>query len=382
MARQFCGFILAACALSLGAGCATSAYGPIPGRGQAPAQYTVAPKKMSINHFPEFTAASTAWKSKPGPALPPLPALNYGNGRMGIRPIEMQVGREGSAEMKPVVPGKLSAEGLHPMAQLVYGGEHPEYERPGEYQFRVRDKIRIHVRDHEEFSDIVEVTQEGFIQIPNTDIYITAKDLTRKEVELAVAAKVAPFIKGQAVVRVIIELGQGGYYYIFGEVRDQGRFPMGVTPTRLSEAVFRANSEAWATGAGGEAGVSLAERLRQETEISPRASFTLPKYAYLAGVSIITPHRSHPTRRVYNVKDALYQGKTGQDPFIRNGQIIFVPSTTDKRVIEFFRRVIAPIRVLTEANDELGEAYGRITGNSVRGSPTGKSRVKKSGLLR
>ena len=140
---------------------------------------------------------------------------------------------------------------------------------------------------------------------------------------------------------------------------------MGITPIRLSEAVFRANSNILRFG--GETGLTREERFREEMEISPREGYRLPTYSDLMHVSVITPHRSHPSRRVYNVKSALLQGVTGKDPVLRSGQIVFVPSSVDARIIRFFNRVIAPIKAVGEADAEAGHWYGRITGNRVKG---------------
>jgi hypothetical protein len=138
---------------------------------------------------------------------------------------------------------------------------------------------------------------------------------------------------------------------------------MGVGEMRLSEAIFRSNSTRY------QAFIEEVRRsrLEAESEVHAREGFAIPTYAQLTKVSVITPHRSRPTRREYNVKAALFQGMTANDPVIRPGQIVWVPSTFDKRIILFSQRVIAPIAAVGEMDAEASGWYGRITGNRVKG---------------
>ncbi len=339
-------------------------------RPEAPETYEMAAKQPQFRSFPEFgaqsaTAAGRADGRGRAPKLPPLQQPATSRARSGLRPLQVTVGGPEGERSVPPRPNALATDGMQPLSQLIYGGSHPDRDSSGRYQFHVRDRIAIHVAEHPEFSGEVDVLQDGSVNIPNTDDYVEVQGMDVDQVRRAITDKIAPYIKGPPQVKVNIAFGRGEYYYVFGEVRNQGRFPMGITPIRLSEAVFRANSNILRFG--GETGLTREERFREEMELSPREGYRLPTYADLMHVSVITPHRSHPTRRVYNVKSPLLQGVTGKDPVLRSGEIVFVPSTVDARIIRFFNRVIAPIAAVGEADAEAAGWYGRITGNRVKG---------------
>jgi len=351
-------------------------------RPAAPTRYAVASRPPRIRESQEFSPPVQRvgeCRDTRGevPPLPPLQAMGEANPYQGLQPVRVTVAGDGPERSLPVHPSNLDPRGLQPLEQLVYGGTHPQHDIVGEYRFNVRDRLEIRVAQHPEFGGEVEVQQDGSIASPNTDDYVIVKGLNEDQAVRAIGAKVAPYVKDPPKVRVNITFGRGESYYVFGEVRNQGRFPMGITPIRLSEAIFRANSVRLGSYTISE---SREDRLREEMEGSPREGFSVPTYANFSQVSVVTPHRSHPTRRVYNTKAALLQGVTGGDPVIQPGQIIFVPSTGDARIIRFFNRVIAPIKVVGETDAEASHWYGRITGNRIKGVAPSVYEVKGSGL--
>lgn len=325
--------------------------------------FALAGKRPRLGMYPEFAnpaanryATQEAFEGR----LQPLPSLS--GGPAGMRPVSVQSSHGGMTApgVKPLPP-HMVPNGMQPMQQLIYGGSFPHHDVGGDVTFSPRDKLKVIVRDHPEFSGTLEVNQEGYIQLPNAEGLIMAMGLTTRQVETAIASYVAPFLRDRPTVKVTAQFVMGGYYYIFGEVRNQGRFPLGVTPMRLSEAVFRANSRRVTY----RAEESREERLRDETEITPRQGFSLSKYADLRRVSVITPHRVAPSRLVYNVKKAIYGGQVGNDPVIQPGQILFIPSSVDKKIIDFAGRVVAPLSAVRSATGEVDEWYGITTGNTT-----------------
>ncbi len=352
------------------------------GRPSAPDRFRLAAKPPVLRDYPEFAETGQARIAEARGRVPLLPVLRRpvcGDAAMGLRPVMATVAGNGKTRTVAMNPSGFDNNGRQPMEQLIYGGAYPAHDISGNYRFNVRDRLRINVARHPEFSGEVVVLQDGSVKIPNTDDYIVVKGLDSDQVARGVVTKIAPYIKGVPKVKVNITFGRGEFYYVFGEVKNSGRFPMGISPVRLSEAIFRANSRRLGRLTDAE---SSEERLRDEMELSPREGFSVPTYANLMQVSVITPHRSHPTRRVYNVKRALLQGVTGNDPVVRPGQIIWVPSTFDKRLIAFFKRYIAPIQAVGTADAETAHWYGRITGNTVKGVEPSVYRVKGSGLTK
>jgi protein involved in polysaccharide export with SLBB domain len=318
--------------LLLAAGCEPEGQPPRK-RFQAPPAYlTVAPVLPQVSSYPEFDGATEPPEGRLRD-LPTLPGMTgISNPHMGLRPISMEKRRDGQSPVVAMNPGGLDPAGRHPIEQLIYGGAYPEHDAGEECVIRSGDKLHLRVEEHEEFSGEAEVGQDGTIRIPHTEDRVAVAKLTRQDAAAAVAKQIARYIKGAPEVEVRFNYAQGDCYYIFGEVHNQGRFPMGLTPIRLREAILRANSKKTATDEKPGSG----ENLREDFFLSPHAD--------LRQVSVITPHRSRPSRREYNVKSSLLQGRTGEDPVLKPGDIVFVPSTTDKKIIGLFYRVILPVR--------------------------------------
>lgn len=331
------------------------------------ADYTVPPVRPNMSLYPEFApggrmqTVESLDRGHPGtggPTLTPLPVLKGGSLRPGgmIPPDSVEVRKDPSPNVRP----GFCPEGMEPVQQLIFGGTHPSHDAPKTARLRARDELTLTVRRHNEFSGHLKVQDDGSIRIPGTQDFVQAEGKTPDELKQLVAERISPYIREKPEVIVTVRLALGGFYYVFGEVRNQGRFPMGLKPIRLSEAVFRANSRRFAAGFETEDRTSA---LREETEITARDNFDLSTYADLSKVFVITPHRSRPIRASYNVKTSMLQGVTGNDPIIRPGQIVFVPSTFDKRFMNFVSRVIAPLSAARDLEGETNYWYGRVTGN-------------------
>lgn len=275
---------------------------------------------------------------------------------------QRQFGGRGAAG-GPVQP--LPAQAVYhrgdviPIEQEVYGGQFRDKGDDGKYRLSTGDKIRIIVDEHPEFSGTLEVKADGSIELPLTQKRLNVSNMTTDDVTRSVSKLLAPYFRGTPIITTAVELAASRYYYVFGEVTNQGRFPMGLNNIRVSEVVMRANSTIMA---GTDDQFSVAERLQAEVGTNMRENFGNPKYADLRKVYLITPHRSNPEREVVNVKDALLQGRTGDDPYIKPGQIIFVPSSIDGRTIRFLERITDVLNGAENTDTKTNYWYKRLGG--------------------
>ncbi|MCC8179852.1 MAG: polysaccharide biosynthesis/export family protein [Planctomycetes bacterium] len=295
------------------------------------------------------------------PATPPLsqqppPAYSaYGSGSAAPAVIAAQPQPRARfrAPRDPYAPDKSPPQpgaAFRPIEQLVYGGDYPDLDKPELYRLMPKDVITVTVKDHPEFSGTMELQPDGTVALPNSPEMPRLRGLTCDEAAQALSAALAIYIRGEPVVRVQANRARGGYYYVLGEVMQPGRFPMGMEPVKLSEAVLAANWEANPARRdldGDELGPSF-------PAATPRGRFIAPNNADLARVMLITPHRSQPVRTTHDARSAL-MGLTGDDPVVRPGQIIVVPSLDPGRNAQFG---IAP-----------PEGLGRSAGFSTANSP-------------
>lgn len=226
-----------------------------------------------------------------------------------------------------VRPAGVAAEGhFYPVEQLVYGGDYPDLDKPELYRLMPKDVISVTVKDHPEFSGKLEIQPDGTIRIANTPDFIRIRGMTVDESAEEIRRNLSVYVRGECVVRVQANRARGGYYFVFGDVLQPGRFPMGLEPVKLSDAVLAANWEANPSrleADGDELGPAF-------PAASPRGRFIAPRSADLARVMLITPHRSQPARTVHDVRGAML-GMTANDPAIRPGQIVVVPSLDPAR---------------------------------------------------
>jgi hypothetical protein len=317
-------------------------------RPEAPRDFRVFPVPPRDNSFKEFDASAFQGLDAQ-PELPELPSDRPGvphlqvpthaavpaAGRLSAPP----PGGRGKAPAAPAVPppprplpgpgGVNAGTHFYPVEQLVYGGDYPDIDKPELYRLMPRDVVTIAVKDHPEFSGEQEIQADGTVRLPNTADLIRLRGLTVDEAAAAAREAAAVYVKGPCLVRVQANRARGGYYFVFGEVLQPGRFPMGLEPVKLSEAVLAANWEANPSRRdldGEELGPSF-------PAASPRGRYTAPPLADLARVGLITPHRSRPVRSTHDVRSALL-GVTGDDPLVRPGQIIVVPSLDPSRNLD------------------------------------------------
>ncbi|MDR3078361.1 MAG: polysaccharide biosynthesis/export family protein [Planctomycetota bacterium] len=314
-------------------------------RPDAPSSFHVFPVPPRDNSFKEFDDLAfqgmdrqTALPDLPGASrmdgtpeysllMPPSPAGgNAGGGMIGpglgqapaipsILPASRHASRPDSRA------GITAGTHFYPIEQLVYGGDYPDIDKPELYRLMPKDVVTLAVKDHPEFSGEREIQPDGTIKVPNTSDLVRLRGLTIEEAAGAVREAVLPYVKGECLVRVQANRARGGYYFVFGEVLQPGRFPMGMEPVRLSDAVLAANWEANPARRdldGDELGPSF-------PAAAPRGRYLAPPLADLARVMLITPHRSQPARSLHDMRSALL-GVTSEDPLVRPGQIIFVPS--------------------------------------------------------
>ena len=319
-------------------------------RPAAPASFQVFPVPPRDNSFKEFDDLAFQGLDRQA-ALPALP----GDGRAGgppehsfLMPPSPPAGTAIGATdaygygRAPAVPGPKSASGrssrpgfgqgiaagthFYPIEQLVYGGDYPDIDKPELYRLMPKDVVTLAVKDHPEFSGEAEIQPDGTIRTPNTPDLVRLRGLSVEEAAAAVREAILPYVKGECLVRVQANRARGGYYFVFGEVLQPGRFPMGMEPVRLSDAVLAANWEANPARRdldGDELGPSFPAAV-------PRGRYLAPPLADLARVLLITPHRSQPSRSVHDVRSALL-GAASENPLVKPGQIVFVPSLAPDR---------------------------------------------------
>ncbi len=235
-------------------------------------------------------------------------------------------GRAVRAAENPRGAGIQTEGHFYPIEQLVYGGDYPDIDKPELYRLMPKDVVTVSVKEHPEFSGKLEIQPDGTVQIPNCTDLIHLRGLTVDEAAETLRQELQLFIKGDCIVRVQANRARGGYYFVFGDVRQPGRFPMGLEPIRLSDAVLAANWEANPARSGyddEEFGPAF-------PTASPRGKFIAPGSSDLARVMLITPHRSRPARTVHDVRSAML-GVTRNDPLIKPGMVIVVPSLDPQR---------------------------------------------------
>jgi hypothetical protein len=67
----------------------------------------------------------------------------------------------------------------------------------------------------------------------------------------------------------------------------------------------------------------------------------LANNAVLERVLLITTHRAAPEAEIYNVAVALYGGVKGQNPLVKDGQIIVVGENDNLRLEDYIRQALA-----------------------------------------
>lgn len=318
-----------------------------------PEQYQVFPKPPRNNQFGEFDDSAHQGLDKQ-PALPALPADQFmaefgGSSGASTIAASYPVRAEKGEGPRPAAPatgtGPQSGSGImagnhyYPMEQLVYGGDHPDIDRPENYRLMPKDAITVTVRDHPEFSGQLEIQPDGTVRIPNAHDLVRLRGLTVDAAAEELRRVISVYVRGDCQVRVQANRARGGYYFVFGDVLQPGRFPMGMEPIKLTDAVLAANWEANPArrdADGDELGPSF-------PAASPRGRYIAPRTADLAAVTLVTPHRSQPVRSQYDVRSAML-GVAAQDPIIRPGQIIVVPSLDPQRNRELGLEAVLPER--------------------------------------
>ncbi|MDR0363187.1 MAG: polysaccharide biosynthesis/export family protein, partial [Planctomycetota bacterium] len=319
-----------------------------------PKAFSVPPKAPRDNSFGEFDEnLHRGLNAQPG--LPPLPADDYpapaayppahgGRTEYGppSTPPPASAPRPTPLPAAPAVSGtpfaptaarapsgSAKSEPLPryvPVEQLIYGGDHGESDRPDEYRLMPKDVVTFTVRDHPEFSGAAEIQPDGTVRIPNAPDLVGIRGLTPDMAAEEIRKTLQSYVVGDCAVRVQANRARGGYYHVHGDVLQPGRFPMGMEPVKLSEAILAANWEANPSRFdmdGDELSPSF-------PAAAPRGRYISPQTADLARVMLVTPHRSRPARTVHDVRGALL-GRTGDDPVVRPGQIIIVPSLIAER---------------------------------------------------
>ncbi|MBN1256410.1 MAG: polysaccharide biosynthesis/export family protein [Planctomycetes bacterium] len=288
--------------------------------------------------MPAYRGVQNSYTGRENPNLPPETISRI----PVVRPVSAEVYNTGDLPVSAVAQDSTAYDlgDLLPVKQLIYGGPYGDQAGRRDYQLAVGDELTLDVEDHPELSGTVVVLTDGSIELPLVKKSVPARGRTLHALEQDLLVRLQAYALDPYLTKLRLDYAGGNYYYIFGEVKNPGRYPMGANEIRVSEAVFRANS---ASLANAVEGLSMKEQIRAETETPMRTGYRAKRFAEMNRVYLITPHRSRPTRRIIDVQAALQQGLTGNDPYLRQGQIIFVPSAADVRLARFFKRIIAPL---------------------------------------
>ncbi|GHS96551.1 hypothetical protein FACS1894139_08660 [Planctomycetales bacterium] len=297
----------------------------------APAVYAVAPQPPRSLGSPAVAMAETPVNARPVlPSLDTLPGQNPQFPERGARePLTFGVNPDLVAA-RPFTVGGLDPRQPMPIEQQVYAGAYAE---PGEdepYNHQDGDVITLTVKNQPEFNGSAVIERDGRVRIPGTEDYVVARGKNTAQIADGIARAIRPYVRQYPAVRVQTASGSGGYYYVLGGVKHQGRFPLGMKPLSLSEAVFRANAEL------------LDDRSPDAVANAPiRDDYTLADNTALERVLLITPHRTAPRAKIYNVASALYGGVNGQNPLVKNGQIVVVGESDNLRLEDYIRQALA-----------------------------------------
>ncbi len=297
----------------------------------APSVYKIAPRAPRSMGYPGIAMANVPVATMP--VLPPVDKVYPENAIRLRQPILSGVNPD------LVVKRPMPVEGLDPRApmpieQQVYGGRYKGEAADKPYVYIEGDSVRVSVNNHPEFNGVSEIEADGKIKIPGTEDYVIARGRDDQQIQLAIARTIRPYVRKQAVVRVQAEVAQGGYYSIFGGIRNQGRFPMGRKAIRLSEAVFRADSELLAQAKTANAMAN--DQLRQ--------GFEHKRGGWLGEVVLVTPHQNFPEVKEYNVARSLFGGKLDDDPYLKPGQIIIVRDRSNIELESYIRNITAGLK--------------------------------------
>lgn len=292
----------------------------------APPVYKIAPRAPRSMGYPGIAMATVPVAN--APVLPPVEKVFPQNAIKLRQPILSGVNPD------LVVKRPMPVEGLNPkqpmpIEQKVYGGRYKGEADDKPYVYIEGDSLNITVKDHPEFNGTSVVENDGKAKIPGTNDYIIAQGRDDSQLSLAIARSIRPYVRKQPVVRVRPEVAQGGYYHIFGGIKNPGRFPMGRKAIRLSEAVFRADSQL----------LTQAQNANALANNQIRQGFSNKSGGWLGEVVLITPHKNYPEVSEHNVARSLYGGKTDDDPFIKPGQIIIVRDRSNPQLESYIKKI-------------------------------------------
>lgn len=294
----------------------------------APAVYTIAPRAPKSMGHPAIAMANVPVGTPP--QLPPVDRVFPENSVQLREPLINAVNPDLVAKRPMPVEG-LDSRFPMPVEQEVYGGVHGQKGEDAVYLYQDGDSLNIHVNGQPEFNGTAKVESDGRVRIPGTEDYVLAAGRDAQQIQSAIVRTVRPYVRAQPVVRVTPEVAQGGYYTIFGGVGNQGRFPIGSKPIRLSEAVFRADSQL----------LERAKTLNALGNDMARENFARMQGGWLGEVILVTPHQNFPEVSTHNVARSLFGGKREDDPVVKSGQIIIVRDKTNPELEMYVQQILA-----------------------------------------
>ena len=298
----------------------------------APAVFKIKSKPPKSMGYPAFAMANV------GVGIPPvLPAMQEITEKMpaadrwqGIHDPLKQGLNPDLVASRPLPVAGMNPRLPMPVEQKVYGGIYGKEESEDPYRHLSGDILKISVKNSPEFCGEVTIADDGYIQLPGTEDFVKAKGHDTAQIANSIVNTLRPYVRKQPVVRVTTLEARGGYYYVFGGVKNQGRFPIGKQPIKLSEAIFRADSSL----------LAQAKTINAEGNAQARDKFEHTSKGWLGEVVLITPHRVHPIANKYNVAESLFGGMNKNNPVIKPGQIIIVPDREDPELENYIQKIL------------------------------------------
>ncbi|MFP4380538.1 MAG: polysaccharide biosynthesis/export family protein [Candidatus Sumerlaeia bacterium] len=203
---------------------------------------------------------------------------------------------------------------------------YPGEVRPGEpaYVLNSGDELELEVRRHEEFSGSFQVDKQGKIRLPVILEFVHAEGLTVRELEQKISQVLQPYIVGEPLMELNLVKAKSKIVWVMGAVGKPG--PYILQDERMYLRMLVA-----------QAGFPLEEAAMNRTKLI----------------------RSDPDRLVIekiHLRDILYWGDLTQNYEIRPGDVVMVPYSFLYETTQFFRRVLAPLRLINSFDREVEKA--------------------------
>lgn len=205
--------------------------------------------------------------------------------------------------------------GIAPGASLASKIEAPAHNlEPQEFLFSVlgpKDVLHVTVSNHPEFSGKVTVATDGTIALPLTGDTVRVDGLTKDEVTWEVTKVMDKYVKTPRVAVDIVDYNSK-VYYVFGEVKKPGKFPMADSVMTLRDALVESDFK--------------------------------PNTAALGRVHVVTPDLEKPIYRIVDASEIIYKGRLRDNIVLKPGDVVYVPSTVLGKTSSILSQILSPLQ--------------------------------------